>query len=142
MFRWRIYCQAFTVVSIVAGSFYYNADRILRRDFEVLKEQQKAQEKREAWIRELEARDLEDRQMEARNERLKRQGTERENEGTDGKIVKAVKEMTSGGSIVEAVKEMNEKDPNKQDLNTKDMNILPTRSKEADEERLAEKLEK
>ena len=61
MFRYRIYGQAFTLVAMVAGSFYYNSDRILRHEYEKVKKEKKAKEKNDAWIRELEARDKEDR---------------------------------------------------------------------------------
>ena len=47
---------------MLGGSYYYNADRLKRKEFTDLVKQRKAQEKKDAWIRELEARDLEDRQ--------------------------------------------------------------------------------
>ena len=45
---------------MVGGSFYYNADRLKRKEYTDLVNQRKKQEKKDAWIRELEARDLED----------------------------------------------------------------------------------
>ena len=60
MFRYRIYGQAFTLAALVGGSYYYNADRLLRREWDKLQQEKKAKEKHEAWIRELEVRDRED----------------------------------------------------------------------------------
>ena len=45
---------------MVGGSFYYNADRLKRKEYTDLMAKRKAQEKRDAWLRELEARDQED----------------------------------------------------------------------------------
>ncbi|KAI4197777.1 MAG: hypothetical protein LQ346_002937 [Caloplaca aetnensis] len=102
MFRMRLYAQAFTIVAMVAGSFYHNSDRILRKEYDDLKKEQKAQEKRSAWIKELEARDKEEtdwrekmakvtevREQEARARRAKEE--ERVREG--GPIARAVKKI-------------------------------------------------
>ncbi|KAL9137220.1 MAG: hypothetical protein Q9175_001584 [Cornicularia normoerica] len=59
-FRYRLYAQSFTLVAMLGGSYYYNADRLKRKEFTDLVKQRKAQEKKDAWIRELEARDRED----------------------------------------------------------------------------------
>ena len=45
---------------MLGGSYYYNADRLKRKEFTDLVKKSKAQEKKDAWIRELEARDRED----------------------------------------------------------------------------------
>ena len=45
---------------MLGGSYYYNADRLKRNEYVKLKKQREAQEKKDAWIRELEARDAED----------------------------------------------------------------------------------
>ena len=47
---------------MLGGSFYYNADRLKRNEYVKLKKQREAQEKKDAWIRELEARDAEDKE--------------------------------------------------------------------------------
>ncbi|EEA22864.1 mitochondrial hypoxia responsive domain protein [Talaromyces marneffei ATCC 18224] len=60
MFRARIYAQFFTLLAVVAGGMYYKTERKQRREFEKKVEERKAQEKRDAWLRELEARDKED----------------------------------------------------------------------------------
>lgn len=65
-FRYRLYAQAFTLVAMVAGSLYYKSDRLKRGEYVKLKEKQKAQEKREKWIRELEIRDQEDTEWRAK----------------------------------------------------------------------------
>lgn len=71
MFRARIYAQGFTLIALVAGSIFYQDERMKRRSFEKALEKKKAAEKRDKWIKELEARDEEDRawrqQIEAAN---------------------------------------------------------------------------
>ena len=67
MFRARIYAQAFTLVALVAGGLYFKTERQQRREFEQAVEQRKAQEKRDAWLRELEIRDREDREWRERH---------------------------------------------------------------------------
>jgi hypothetical protein len=72
MFRARIYAQGFTLLAMVAGSMYWQTDRQKRKEFEGALAEQKAKEKNQAWIRELEARDEEDKALRAA--RAKRQG--------------------------------------------------------------------
>ncbi|KAL4869413.1 hypothetical protein BDV12DRAFT_167725 [Aspergillus spectabilis] len=67
MFRARIYAQAFTLVAVVAGGLYYKAERTQRREFEQAREVQRGQEKRDAWLRELEIRDQEDKNWRERH---------------------------------------------------------------------------
>ncbi|KAL6242309.1 Respiratory supercomplex factor 1, mitochondrial [Rhinocladiella similis] len=61
MFRARIYAQGFTLLALVAGSYFYKDERIKRKAFEAALDEKKTAEKREKWLRELEARDQEDR---------------------------------------------------------------------------------
>lgn len=61
MFRARIYAQGFTLAAIVAGSLFYQDERLKRKKYEKVVEEKNALEKREKWLRELEARDAEDR---------------------------------------------------------------------------------
>ncbi|KAL9016841.1 MAG: hypothetical protein Q9185_005838 [Variospora sp. 1 TL-2023] len=105
MFRLRLYGQAFTIAAMVAGSFYYNSDRILRKEYDTLMQQRRAQEKREAWIRELEARDAEEtdwrekvaKVTEKREEEARvRRAREEEKEREGGPIAKAVKKLKEG----------------------------------------------
>ena len=67
MFRARIYAQGFTLVAVVAGGMYFKTERQQRREFEQAVELRKSQEKRDAWLRELEIRDQEDRDWRARH---------------------------------------------------------------------------
>ncbi|OAA62246.1 mitochondrial hypoxia responsive protein [Cordyceps fumosorosea ARSEF 2679] len=65
MFRARVAAQGFTVIAMVAGSMYYNQDRQKSKELRRVKEETDAEEKRQKWIRELEARDEEDKAMRA-----------------------------------------------------------------------------
>ncbi|KAL5341282.1 hypoxia induced protein conserved region-domain-containing protein [Aspergillus crustosus] len=67
MLRSRIYAQAFTLVAVVAGGLYYKAERTQRREFEQARELQRGQEKRDAWLHELEVRDKEDKEWRERH---------------------------------------------------------------------------
>lgn len=67
MFRARIYAQFFTLVAVVAGGMYFKTERQQRREFEQMVEARKNQEKRDAWLRELEIRDKEDKQWRERH---------------------------------------------------------------------------
>jgi len=69
MFRARIYAQGFTLVALVAGSIFYKDERMKRKHFEGALEEKKNSEKRDRWIRELEARDEEDKEWRDRIER-------------------------------------------------------------------------
>ena len=66
-FRYRIYAQGFTLACIYVGSIRYADDRKKRKEFEGALAEKKATEKREQWIKELEARERDD--MEARQRR-------------------------------------------------------------------------
>lgn len=65
MFRYRVAAQGFTVLAMVAGSMYYNKDRETTKELRKLKEQRDNEEKRQRWIRELEARDEEEKAIRA-----------------------------------------------------------------------------
>jgi hypothetical protein len=69
MFRARILAQGFTLVAMVAGSMYWEADRKKRKEFEGAVSERKAKEKNAAWIRELEARDEEEKEIRALREK-------------------------------------------------------------------------
>ena len=99
-FRYRLYAQSFTLVAMVGGSIYYKSDRMKRTEYLKLKDEQRAQEKREKWIKELEVRDAEDREWRTKlgkvqdlqreeEERLlvEQARTQRENASEDGKQV-------------------------------------------------------
>ncbi|KAI0845481.1 hypoxia induced protein conserved region-domain-containing protein [Daldinia vernicosa] len=83
MFRARIGAQAFTVMAMVAGGAYYGADRDKRKELIKLEAQQRAEERHQKWLKELEVRDEEDKQLKAamkrRQDRVqKRRAEERE----------------------------------------------------------------
>lgn len=60
-------------MAMLAGSIYWNADRQKRKEFEGVVAGKKSQEKREAWLKELERRDVEDREVKERlNARIER----------------------------------------------------------------------
>ena len=118
MFRYRIYGQAFTLVALVGGSYYYNADRILRREYDKLQTEKKAKEKNEAWIRELEARDREDKDWKERMGKVK----DAQREDAE-KRMKAMEDKKSedgggGGAITKAVKKL--KGERKSDMQRRD----------------------
>jgi hypothetical protein len=68
MFRARIYAQGFTLVALVVGSIFYRDERMQRKKFEKTLEDKKNAEKRDKWIKELEARDKEDQEWRDRFE--------------------------------------------------------------------------
>ncbi|KAG4027080.1 hypothetical protein MFRU_033g00510 [Monilinia fructicola] len=87
MFRARIYAQGFTLLAMVAGSMYWDSDRKKRKEFEGVLAEQKAKEKNEAWIRELEARDEEEKEMKRAREERRRRAEKRQSASaavTDG----------------------------------------------------------
>ncbi|KAL8947177.1 MAG: hypothetical protein Q9222_006515 [Ikaeria aurantiellina] len=100
MFRMRLYGQFFTIVAMVAGSFYYNSDRILRKEYEAVVQERKAQEKRSAWIRELEARDMEEKDWREKVEKV----TEKRLEDEETARIKEEARAREGGPVTKAVK--------------------------------------
>lgn len=66
MFRRRLYAQSFTLVAAVGGSIYFKEGRTRRKEFEGKIAENKAHEKRDQWIRELEARDQDDKAWKAK----------------------------------------------------------------------------
>ena len=91
MFRARIAAQGFTVVAMVAGGMYYAEDRNKQKELWKLKEQQNAEEKREKWIKELEARDEEEKALKAMIEKRRKRAAERTSTdtGTEGVAAQA-----------------------------------------------------
>lgn len=65
MFRARVLAQGFTVAVMVAGGLYFGAERHKERELWKLQQEEKAEEKRQKWIRELEARDEEEKDLKA-----------------------------------------------------------------------------
>lgn len=97
MFRARIYAQAFTLVAIVAGGMYFKTERQQRREFEKAVEVRRSQEKRDAWLRELEIRDKEDRDWRERHAAMEAAAKEAERKGA----AKAALEQDTARSALE-----------------------------------------
>lgn len=106
---------------MLGGSYFYNADRLKRKEYTDLVKQKKQQEKREAWIRELEARDLEDKEWREKMGRVrdvKREEAEkvaieeRRRRIDDGKgAIEAVKAKLKDAKELEAARETAEQEP-------------------------------
>ncbi|KAL8699314.1 MAG: hypothetical protein Q9201_006073 [Fulgogasparrea decipioides] len=105
MFRMRLYGQFFTVVAMIAGSFYYNSDRILRKEYDAVVQERKAQEKRNAWIRELEARDLEEKEWRSKLAKVR----EKQKQEVEARQAKEEKILREGGPLKRAVKEIKDR---------------------------------
>lgn len=71
MFRARVLAQGFTIVAMVAGGLYFGAERNKERETWKQQQEEKADEKRQKWIRELEVRDEEEKELRARLEKRK-----------------------------------------------------------------------
>ena len=112
---------------MLGGSYYYNADRLKRKEYTDLVKQRESQEKRDAWIRELEARDKEDKQWREKmgkvrdfqKEELERQAIEerraRVGSSDDGRgTIAALKGKVKGVKDAEAKKEAAELEQRKE----------------------------
>lgn len=78
---------------------YFKTDRTRRREFEGKLAEQKAQEKRDAWIRELEARDQDDKDWKAKMDAIaagKKAPTERKVPAIGTKKATSAKEEEVG----------------------------------------------
>ena len=106
MFRYRIYGQAFTLAALVGGSYYYNSDRLLRREYEKLQTEKKAKEKNEAWIRELEVRDREDQDWRERMGKVREVQKEEAERRIQAMEEKKSEHGGGGGAITKAVKKL------------------------------------
>lgn len=117
MFRARIYAQFFTLLAVVAGGMYYKSERKQRREFERMVEERKSQEKRDAWLRELEARDKEDKDWRERHAAISeaakeaptvgKKSTAKKTDVVDDNTNQAPQEEADekrGGGILDAVK--------------------------------------
>ena len=104
MFRYRIYGQAFTLAALVGGSYYYNADRLLRREWDKLQQEKKAKEKHDAWIRELEVRDREDQDWRERMGKVRDARRDEAEKRIQAMEAKKSESGGGGGAITKAVK--------------------------------------
>jgi Hypoxia induced protein conserved region len=78
MFRRRIYAQAFTLVMIVAGSYYMADEKAKRKKMEDLERQERAAVRKEQWLGELDQRDEDDRIARETVQKLMQRRKERE----------------------------------------------------------------
>ncbi|EOD44644.1 putative mitochondrial hypoxia responsive domain protein [Neofusicoccum parvum UCRNP2] len=109
MFRRRIYAQGFTIAAMAAGSMYWQEDREKRKEYDTLQQQKKAQEKRDAWLRELEARDEEDKAFKAKVERRRQLAQEKaakQKEAPSVTETKSALEASEERGVVAAVKDL------------------------------------
>lgn len=63
MFRRRIYAQGFTILAMVAGSVYWESDRVKRQQYDKLTEEKKKKERHELWLKELDIREQEEQEL-------------------------------------------------------------------------------
>ncbi|KAH6847023.1 altered inheritance of mitochondria protein 31, mitochondrial [Chaetomium sp. MPI-CAGE-AT-0009] len=92
MFRARVAAQGFTVLAMVGGGMYYAEDRNKRKELGKLKQQQEAEEKRQKWIKELEARDEEEKALQEMMDKKRKRASERAaraETGTEGVAAQA-----------------------------------------------------
>lgn len=101
MFRARVAAQGFTVFAMLAGSMYYQKDREKTKELRQLQEQKDAEEKRQKWIRELEARDDEEKAMRAKLEKRRQQVQAQRAE--EAQATAAPTEASSSGGILSRV---------------------------------------
>lgn len=101
MFRARVAAQGFTVFAMLAGSMYYQKDREKTKELRQLQEQKDAEEKRQKWIRELEARDDEEKAMRAKLEKRRQQVQAQRAE--EAQATTAPTEASSSGGILSRV---------------------------------------
>lgn len=92
---------------MVAGGLYFGAERHKERETWKAAEEEKADEKRQKWIRELEARDEEEKELKARLDRRreKKRAADREEARRAFREADAKKEGVEASSTIEAVEE-------------------------------------
>ncbi|OLN92752.1 Respiratory supercomplex factor 1, mitochondrial [Colletotrichum chlorophyti] len=105
MFRARVAAQGFTVFAMVAGSMYYNKDRERTAELRKIKEAKDAEEKRQKWIRELEARDEEEKALKAmlQERRAKQEARNAAAAAGAGDATPAEGERVKSGSVLGAL---------------------------------------
>lgn len=79
---------------MLAGSMYWQEDRSKRKEFEGVMEEKKRMEKRDAWLRELEARDEEDKRFKEKMQKRRRRSEGEVKESPTGLVTEAVTQAT------------------------------------------------
>jgi hypothetical protein len=80
-FRARVAAQGFTVLAMVFGGYYYQADRHKERELWKLQREKEGEEQRQRWIRELEIRDEEEKALQERIAKRRERAAARRTEG-------------------------------------------------------------
>ncbi|KAB8217440.1 Respiratory supercomplex factor 1, mitochondrial [Aspergillus novoparasiticus] len=108
MFRARIYAQFFTLIAVVVGGMYFKTERQQRKEFEQMVEERKSQEKRDAWLRELEIRDKEDKDWRQRHAAMEAAAAEAGKKTAPHDAARSAIERSEEKSIgvLDAVKEL------------------------------------
>jgi len=78
MFRARVAAQGFTVLAIIGGGIYYADERAKHRELWKVKRMQEEEEKRQRWIKELEARDAEEKALRELMEKRRKRAADKE----------------------------------------------------------------
>jgi len=94
-------------MALVAGSIFYKDERLKRKRFEAAMEEKKAAEKREKWLRELEARDRDDREWRERFEGVAQRAKEAE-EAARGEAARAKEIVEENMRTEESIKDAGE----------------------------------
>ena len=84
---------------------YYKTDRDKRKEFEGVLAENKAKQKNEAWIRELEARDREDKEWKSKRDAVRAAAASGEGVGSARKALET-SERKGEGRILDAVRDM------------------------------------
>ncbi|KAF4826938.1 Respiratory supercomplex factor 1 [Colletotrichum tropicale] len=100
MFRARVAAQGFTVLAMIAGSMYYNKDRERTAELRKIKEAKDAEEKRQRWIRELEARDEEEKALKSL---MQQRRAKAEARSAGGAAAEETEKKASGGGVLGAI---------------------------------------
>lgn len=106
MFRRRIYAQGFTIAAMCVGSIYWAEDREKRKKWDKMLAEKIRLEKRQAWIKELEARDREDEELQRKKEAARAKAAMAASVTQASSLSK--QEVIKPPEIVKAVKELAE----------------------------------
>lgn len=95
MFRARVLAQGFTVLAMVGGGIYYQADRHKERELWKLQRERDAEDQRRRWIRELEIRDEEEKALKERLDKRRKRAADRSS-AAEGKAAAQAQAPGSG----------------------------------------------
>ncbi|RDA86190.1 hypothetical protein CP532_3485 [Ophiocordyceps camponoti-leonardi (nom. inval.)] len=87
-FRLRVAAQGFTILAMVGGSIFYSNDREKVKELRELETKRAAEEKRQKWLRELEARDEEEKALIASMARKKQPAQNSSEEQSSGGLLR------------------------------------------------------